>query len=127
NLDLPTIGALLLLVPACGAAGITYAVKSIEPRLDASTGQRMALMGLVVALPMFLFGTGLGVWAVGGGIAWYQAVFALVLISLVATVIENGRLAGMIAAQVALWTGVACVASPFGALLTGGFGAAIAT
>jgi len=127
NLDLPTIGALLLLVPACGAAGITYAIKSIEPRLDASTGQRMALMGLVVALPMFLFGTGLGVWAVGGGIAWYQAVFALVLISLVATVIENGRLAGMIAAQVALWTGVACVASPFGALLTGGFGAAIAT
>jgi diguanylate cyclase (GGDEF)-like protein/PAS domain S-box-containing protein len=124
--SVPPIATLALLVPACLAAAATWLVKGLEDRFDSGTGERMLLMWAVVAVPLFLFGSALGLWAAGGGLRWDHAVTALVILGLLASVIESGRLAGMLAAQVAMWTGVVCVTSTFGGFAAVGLGALVA-
>ncbi|MCW1384425.1 EAL domain-containing protein [Novosphingobium sp. KCTC 2891] len=115
----------LALVAALLVYATRFAVRA-ESTTPLSTGQRMSLMGTAVALPMFVFGCAVGLWAQGGHVPWLQCLALLVTISLLATVTQSGRLAGVLAAQVALWSGVSCVVSTVGGALSLLIGSVIA-
>ncbi|NML94136.1 EAL domain-containing protein [Novosphingobium olei] len=102
-----------------------FAVR-LEQTARLSTAVRTASLALAVVLPMFVYGTAVGLWANGGHIAWDQSLALLVTISLFTTVTQSGRLAAMLAAQIALWSGVTCVVSAQGGLLALLIGLAIA-
>ncbi|MDF8333396.1 EAL domain-containing protein [Novosphingobium cyanobacteriorum] len=119
------IAPLIALVAAALAYAGRYAVR-LEGKATLSTGPRMSLMALVIGLPMFLYGVGIGLWAEGGNAPWLQCLALLITVSLLATVIESGRLAGVLAAQVSMWSGVTFVASSIGGVLTLGIGSLIA-
>jgi len=94
-----------------------------EEDRDHSTLVRMLLMSASIGIPLFIYGVAVGIWAVSGTVPWVQALALLVTISLLATVTESGRLAGMLTAEVAMWSGVTWVNSLAGgitSLLVGG-------
>ncbi|WP_125955843.1 EAL domain-containing protein [Novosphingobium sp. UBA1939] len=101
-----------------------YAVR-LEQTKRLSTGQRMSLMGLVIGLPMMLYGSAIGLLAMAGLMPWLQCLAVLVTISLLASVTESGRLAGVLVAQIAMWSGVTCVASRIGGFTTLAIGTVI--
>jgi diguanylate cyclase (GGDEF)-like protein len=123
---LPNLIPALLGLAACALAyGSRFAVR-FEERAQLSTGHRMGLMGVAIGLPMFVYGSAVGVWAETGTVAWLYCIALLIAIALLATVIESGRLAGVLAAQIAMWSGVTCVASRVGGLITLAVGTMIA-
>jgi hypothetical protein len=101
-----------------------YAVR-LEQTKRLSTGQRMSLMGLVIGLPMMLYGSAIGLLAMAGLMPWLQCLAVLVTISLLASVTGSGRLAGVLVAQIAMWSGVTCVASRIGGFTTLAIGTVI--
>lgn len=115
----------LALVAALLAYLSRFAVQA-ERNVCLSTGQRMSLMAVAIGLPMFVYGAAISLWAETGAVPWLQCLAILVTVSLLATVIESGRLAGVLAAQVAMWSGVTCVASGIGGILTLVIGTVIA-
>ncbi len=116
-----TVPAVLPTILALAAAVIAYFSKHavrLEERGGLETGQRMLLLGVSVGLPMFLFGSAIGFWGEAGQIGWFYCFAILALITLLATVLQSGRLLAMLAAQVSLWSGVTCVTSEIGGYLT---------
>ncbi len=97
-----------------------------ESRHDCSTALRVALLGLSIGLPLLLFGGAIGIWASSGAVPWIQAMALLVTISLLATATESGRLAGMLTAEVAMWSGVTWVVSLSGGIVSLIIGSVIA-
>ena len=89
------------------------------------TRPRVAMMAGMIVLPMFGYGWGIAHWAQGGSVPWLQALAVLVSVALLATTIQSGRLAGLMAGQVAMWSAVTCVVSPIGGVLAMIIGAAI--
>ncbi|WP_084355857.1 EAL domain-containing protein [Novosphingobium lentum] len=124
--SVPPVVSIVLGVVAVAIAGSARLVQGFDVATDHGTGLRMSLMGLVVALPLLLFGSSVGIWAHAQADLWYYSFALLITISLLATVIESGRLAGVLAAQVGMWAGVACVTSKLGGFITLAVGAAIA-
>ncbi len=84
-----------------------------------------ALLIAAIGLPMFLYGGSIGYWASVGAIPWLPCFGLLITISLLAMMIESGRLVGLLTSQVAMWSGVACVMGTFSGFLTLGIGSAI--
>ena len=126
HLVLPVLTTALLAVLAATTAHLSkFAVKAEEER-QLETGGRMALAGLAVALPMFLFGSAMGLWGSSGQVGWFYCLAAVATISLLATVIQSGRLVSVLAAQVSIWSGVTCVASTLAGYLSLIVGVAIA-
>ncbi|WP_225206894.1 EAL domain-containing protein [Novosphingobium huizhouense] len=115
----------MALVAAVLVVGARFAIR-VEREARLTTGLRAGLLALVVALPMFVYGAAVGLWAQSGHVPWTQSLALLVTISLFATVTQSGRLAAMLAAQVALWAGVTCVVSPQGGAVVLVLGGAIA-
>ena len=126
NLVIPNPLAALLAVVAAIAAHLSKLAVRREAQSEMETGQRMALMGVAVALPMFLFGSAMGVWGTSGQIDWFYCLVAVATVSLLATVVLSGRLVGVLAAQISVWSGVTCVASTFGGYFSLLVGVAIA-
>ncbi|AXU19385.1 diguanylate cyclase [Novosphingobium sp. THN1] len=114
NLVIPNPLAALLAVVAAIATHLSKLAVRHEAQNQMETGPRMALMGAAVALPMFLFGSAMGVWGASGQIEWFYCLVAVATVSLLATVVLSGRLVGVLAAQISVWSGVTCVASTFG-------------
>jgi len=92
--------------------------------------QRLGLVAGMIALPMFAYGWGIAHWAQmgasqGAHVPWLQAMAALVSVSLLATIIQSGRLAGLLCGQVAMWSAVTCVVSPLTGIVVTTAGIAI--
>ena len=114
NLSLPLVlPSVIIVISALAVHFSTVAMKAERDR-NLETGQRMALMGLVVALPMFLFGSGIGLFGAVAGVPWFHCIAVVATMSLLATVVQSGRLVGVLAAQVSIWSGVTCVATHIG-------------
>ena len=96
-----------------------------EESRDHPTVVRMALMGASIGIPLFIYGYAIGLWANSGMVPWVQALALLVTISLLATVTESGRLAGMLTAEVAMWSGVTWVTDLAGGIMSLIIGAVI--
>ena len=103
---------------------LTLTARSIA-RMDHTLhgmAQRLGQVGVMIAIPMFAFGWGIAHWAQAGGthwghVPWVQAMAALISVSLLAMVIQSGRLAGLLCGQVAMWSAVTCVVSPLTGIL----------
>lgn len=126
NLSIPTILPALLALLALVATHFSSIAVKIESERKLETGQRLALMGLAVALPMFLFGSAMGFWGESGQVAWFGCLAVVVTTGVLATVVQSGRLVAVIAAQVGIWSGVTCVASRAGGYFALVLGVAIA-
>ncbi|WP_157573123.1 EAL domain-containing protein [Novosphingobium sp. AAP83] len=114
---------------ALAAGGLTLTgliATRIEAKRTFGSGQRVAVLGIVVALPMFLFGSAMGLYAETGAFAWFQCIAAVATVGLVASIVQSGRLLGVLAAQVSAWAGFTCVASTLGGYFALGLGFAIA-
>jgi diguanylate cyclase (GGDEF)-like protein/PAS domain S-box-containing protein len=114
------------LVGLCGAL-LTLTALPIE-RMDHgvhSTTRRLVMVATMIIAPMFLYGWAMAHWAQTGGIPWLQALAVLVCMTLVSSAIQSGRLAGLLAGQVAMWSAVTCALSPLGGVLVLVTGAAI--
>ncbi len=118
NLALPPLLPTLLGLMAAGGAYLSSRALRYERANSLETGKRMALMGLSVAMPMFLFGSAIGFFGESGAISWFACIAIVATMSLLATVIQSGRLIGVLAAQVAVWAGITCVTSQVGGYLT---------
>ncbi len=118
----PIIAPLLGLL-ASALLFVARFTSAYEESKDHSTAVRMVLMGASIGVPLFIYGYAIGMWANSGVVPWVQALALLVTISLLATVTESGRLAGMLTAEVAMWSGVTWVTNLAGgitSLLIGG-------
>ena len=74
--------------------------------------RRFEVMVVGVIFPMALFGAGLAQWSMReGGISWAGAVAAISLVLLAASIIAGKRTATLLAIQVGVWTGFACIAN----------------
>ena len=121
------IGAIYGIVPGA-AAGALFAsslgIGLLGDRLAqfadpdiASIPRRFAVLVAGVVLPMALFGASLAQWSiVDGGFAWQGAVAAISLVLLAASIIAGKRTATLLAVQVGMWTGFACIASGWAGL-----------
>ncbi len=121
----PTIAPILALL-ASALMFMTRFTSSYENKGDHSAAMRMGLMVASIGLPLFIYGIAISIWAASGLVPWEQALALLVTISLLATVTESGRLAGMLTAEVAMWSGVMWVISSSGGILTMVIGGVIA-
>ncbi len=121
----PTIAPVLALL----ASALLFVARftwNYEATGDHSTAKRMGLMVASIGVPLFIYGIAIGIWAASGSVPWVQALALMVTISLLATVTESGRLAGMLTAEVAMWSGVTWVISFGGGIASLVIGGAIA-
>ena len=84
----------------------------------------MMVVGLIL-VPMFAYGWAMARWATLGEVPWLQATAVLIAITLIASALQSGRLAGLLGAQIAIWVGVTSIISPLGGVLALVIGAAI--
>ena len=126
TLRFPPIVSIIMAALAAAIALLSVFAIRVECTPGLSTGRRMLLMGMAVALPMFLYGSAIGLWATSARVSWFGGVALVVTIGVLATVIESGRLASLIGAQVAMWSGVTCVISRSGGYATLAIGLCIA-
>ena len=118
-----------LLSPLVAAAAALLSLSALTigrfDHFSHGTGKRTAMVGMMIALPMFGYGWGIAHWAQSGQVPWLQAMAVLVSIALLATIIQSARLAGLVCGQVALWAAITCVVSPLGGVLALIIGGAI--
>ncbi|MFM6829117.1 MAG: EAL domain-containing protein [Novosphingobium sp.] len=127
SLSVPNVLGLVLVLIAATAAHFSRIAIRLEGDRSLETGKRMALMGLAVAVPMFLFGSAMGIFGGTGQFDWFHCLSIVATMALLATVIQSGRLVSVLASQVAIWAGVTCVSSRVGGFIALGLGLAIAT
>ena len=98
----------------------------LADRLDDLSGtdianipRRFAVLVVGIVVPMALFGASLAQWSmIEGKFAWQGAVAAISLVLLAASIIAGKRTATLLAVQVGMWTGFACIASGWAGLFT---------
>ncbi|KPF85953.1 EAL domain-containing protein [Novosphingobium sp. AAP93] len=126
NFSVRPIIAPLLALLASALLFVARFTSAYEESRDHPTIVRMALMAASIGIPLFIYGYAIGMWASSGVVPWVQALALLVTISLLATVTESGRLAGMLTAEVAMWSGVTWVTHFAGGILSLVIGGVIA-
>ena len=70
-----------------------------------------------VVLPMLLFGFGMAAWAKSGGMPWPNAIGVLVTNGALVAIVLSSRLSLMVAAQIALWTGICLLMASLATIL----------
>ena len=122
-------GAPDLLSPLIALVGalLTLSARPIVRMDHAPRGmaQRLGMLAAMIVVPMFVYGWGIAHWAQLGHVPWLQAIAVLVSVALLATIIQSGRLAGLLCGQVAMWSAVTCVVSPLNGILVTIVGLAI--
>lgn len=126
NLSIPPILPTVIALCAAGLASSAMISTRIEANRILTPFQSMALLGVMVALPMFLFGSAIGMFAESGTFPWFQCIAVVATVALVATIIQSGRLVSVLAAQVSIWSGLTCVASTLGGYIALALGLTIA-
>ncbi len=118
--------SLALIAIAMGLAWVSFAASRRARRLGHDGMRRHVLLGLHVSLPMLLFGMAIGSWTEGvPTMNWRETIAAPVIVSTLASVILNRRIASIIAANVSIWLGVALVAGTPATILVLASGAVI--
>ncbi len=118
------VAALLLIAIALDAAAPLIArYESASPNATA----KMAALGAGIVLPMGLFGAAMAEWVLGGPTSVTSvAIGGVAIVILIASIVEAGRLPGLLAAHCSIWTGVACVVSGLSGIIAVAFGLPLA-
>jgi diguanylate cyclase (GGDEF)-like protein/PAS domain S-box-containing protein len=95
-----------LIFSAIAIAGAAHKVAQFEQGEGRSGFQRYMAVFAGIALPMLMFGFGIAAWAKSGGMPWPNAIGVLVTNGALVAIILSGRLPSMVAALIALWTGI---------------------
>ena len=117
---LPPLETLVASLLAVGGVMMTPLLRRREKAKDSVFSARLTTLLLAVALPMFAFGYGIGVWGAAYGLGLRMSLGALIVTTSLAAVIQSGRAPALFTAQIACWSAVALVErSPgsFGLLL----------
>ena len=103
-----------------GAIGITCAARKFTD-FERSPGRnvvtRYVAAILAIALPMQLFGFAMAYWVTGGGLDWPVAMGVMVINGAVASITLTSRVPSLVAAQIALWTGMCLLSASLPAFL----------
>lgn len=122
----PGVPSLTLLAAAMWLAWSAPRANRRERLRKLNETRRQVLLGLHVSLPMLLFGLAIGCWTEGiPSMNWRETIGAPVIVSSMAAVILNRRIASIIGATVSTWLGIALVAGNIDTLLILTGGAAI--
>jgi diguanylate cyclase (GGDEF)-like protein/PAS domain S-box-containing protein len=113
---LPT-SALMLFAGAIAicCAGRWFVASERKPGRDTVSRYITAIMA--IGLPMQMFGFGMAIWVYDGGIDWTVALAVLVINGAVLSIVLTSRLPSMLAAQIAMWTGMTLLSATFEAFL----------
>ncbi|MGH6786389.1 MAG: EAL domain-containing protein [Novosphingobium sp.] len=123
----PGSTTLLVTLAAAGIAAATPRYLRLERHLRERPLAQFLGMGAMVGLPMALFGAAMGHWASNAnGVDQGQLIGVLAIVSAIAAVLLNGRIAALLTAAVMLWTPVALFQAGLGTLLVVGTGLAAA-
>ena len=124
--SLPPLLAVFLAIPAIAIVAYARHFVRFEREQATNVTQRFAAMLAVISLPLVLFGLAMGNWAVSrGGATWVIGLAALVATGTVTSLVTSNRPTAMIAAQVALWSGLAMVSASLGSFVMLGLGAGL--
>lgn len=114
----PDSVGLALLAAAIWLVGSARRVNRREIRRSQDEVRRQILHGLHISLPMLLFGLTIGRWTEGvPAMSWRDTIGAPVIVTTLAAVVLNRRIASIVAATVSTWLGVAVVAGNPGTIL----------
>ncbi|MFM5948421.1 MAG: EAL domain-containing protein [Novosphingobium sp.] len=123
TLSWPSWPTVVISLAAIALAALTPMVVKYERERLATAKSRNVASTLFIALPMFLFGLALSRWTHRIEASWEGPVGAGVIVAALATIILNRRVAGIITAQAAFWSGLAVYSAARGtwiALAVGG-------
>ena len=116
---LPGPAIMALLAGSIGIDLVVDRLAKLEGSDIANIPRRFAVLVAGVVLPMALFGASLARWSiVEERVAWTDAVAAISLVLLAASIIAGKRTATLLAVQVGVWSGFACVASGWAGVST---------
>jgi len=125
TVTVPRLTTIALALAAVWCAALTPVASRIEhERLD-EPGKRTLFSSVHVGLPMFLFGLAIARWSEFVGEQWQNSIGILVIVSSLAAIILNRRVASIIISQVALWFGVAVIAGSRGTFFALAVGSAV--
>ena len=102
----PSVGVLSLILGAIAISSTAHKFAEFERRPECGVVARYIVAIFAIALPMQLFGFGIAFWHASGGIDWTTALGALVINGTVVSITLTSRLPAVVAAHIALWTGV---------------------
>lgn len=120
---MPGIVDLALIAAAMLLAGLAPRVNRLVLQQPHSAVRHQFLHALHVTAPMLLFGLAIGHWAETMPAAnWRETIGAPVIVSSLAAVILNRRIASIVGATVAIWLGIALISGNIDTMLilTGG-------
>ena len=118
QLGIPSLTVVSLTLVAIALAAATKVFVKFERMPGRKAVTRYFTAIVAVALPMQLFGLGMALWASQGDLAWPIAMSVLAINSVVISISLTSRLPAMVAAHIALWTGM-CFVMPSLASITG--------
>ena len=114
-LSVPRVATVIMALGSVWVAALTpIAARFERERLDRAD-LRGTLLAAMVGLPMLLFGLTIARWTSFTGSRWDNSLGILVIVGALATIILNRRIASIVMAQAALWSGVAIIAGSPGA------------
>ncbi len=88
---------------------------------------KVAALCFGIVLPMSLFGAAMTEWVLSGPAAvTTAAIGGVAIVILIASIVEAGRLPGLLAAHCSMWTGVACAMSSLSGVIAVAFGLPLA-
>ena len=127
------IGGSLPSWPVAVSLAIALAIDSAAPvlasdesRSGGATG-KVAALSTGIGLPMGLFGAAMAEWVLSGPPSVTSvAIGGVAIVVLIASIVEAGRLPGLLAAHCSLWTGVACAVSGLSGAIAVAFGLPLA-
>ena len=115
--SLPPATALALGLVAIVVASLAGKFSDFERQPGRQVTSRYVVAIGAIALPMQLFGLAVAMWLNSGGIGWSVALGVMVINGTVVSITLTSRLPSMVAAQVALWTGVCLLSASLPAVL----------
>ena len=102
----PSVGVLSLILGAIAISSTAHKFAEFERRPERGVVARYIAAIFTIALPMQLFGFGIALWHASGGIDWTVALGVLVINGTIVSITLTSRLPAVVAAHIALWTGV---------------------
>ncbi|MDE2595538.1 MAG: EAL domain-containing protein [Sphingomonadales bacterium] len=119
TMSLPAHWTLPMVAVSIILPGLTRYFVGFERSEARPLWQRYAAMVALVAVPMLLFGLGLAYWIeCVPKVSWTNALGELVIVASIGSIVCTGRLPALVAANVALWSGVAIISGTAGTFVT---------
>jgi len=119
----PVTATLVLAILIDAAAPLLARYESASSGVNA----KVAALCIGIVLPMGLFGAAMTEWALSGPTSVTTvAIGGLAIVILIASIVEAGRLPGLLAAHCSMWTGVACAVSGLSGMIAVAFGLPLA-